>query len=35
MIDDWRGKWHTYTDGATAPSFPFGWVRATFSFAFY
>ena len=27
MIEDWRAKWHTHTDGATARDLPFGWAQ--------
>lgn len=27
LIRDWRAKWHKYTDGASDPSFPFGWAQ--------
>ena len=27
MIDDWRDKWHLYTDGQTGRHFPFGWAQ--------
>merc|ERR1711907_34376 len=27
MIQDWRAKWHAYTDGATDTQFPMGWVQ--------
>jgi len=27
MITDWRAKWSQHTDGATDPTFPFGWAQ--------
>ena len=27
MIEDWREKWGAGTDGATSPTFPFGWAQ--------
>lgn len=27
MIEDWRLKWTQGTDGATSPTFPFGWAQ--------
>jgi hypothetical protein len=27
LIQDWRAKFHKYTDGAAAADFPFGWAQ--------